>query len=57
MNDRNFSAVENRLVIDDLLDVLYERERATVKMCYFEELGQKEIGKGSACARCTSPAF
>jgi RNA polymerase sigma-B factor len=45
MNDRNFSAVENRLVIDDLLEVLHERERAIVRMRYFEELGQKEIGQ------------
>jgi RNA polymerase sigma-B factor len=44
-NDRNFSAVENRLVIDDLLEVLHERERAIVKMRYFEGLGQKEIGR------------
>jgi RNA polymerase sigma-B factor len=45
VNDRNFSAVENRLVIDDLLEVLHERERAIVKMRYFEDLGQKEIGQ------------
>ena len=45
MNDRNFSAVENRLVIDDLLEVLGERERAIVKMRYFEELGQEAIGQ------------
>ena len=44
-NDRNFSAVESRLVIDDLLEVLHERERVIVKMRYFEGLGQKEIGE------------
>jgi RNA polymerase sigma-B factor len=44
-NDRNLSAVENRLFIDGLLDVLHERERAIVKMRYFEGLGQKEIGQ------------
>jgi RNA polymerase sigma-B factor len=45
VDDRNFSAVENRLVIDDLLEVLHERERAIVRMRYLEELGQKEIGQ------------
>jgi RNA polymerase sigma-B factor len=45
VDDRNFSAVDNRLVIDDLLEVLHERERAIVRMRYLEELGQKEIGQ------------
>jgi RNA polymerase sigma-B factor len=44
-DDLDFSAVENRLVIDDLFEVLHERERAIVRMRYFEELGQKEIGQ------------
>jgi RNA polymerase sigma-B factor len=45
VNDRGLSAVEDRLAIDDLLEVLHEREREIVKMRYFEGLGQKEIGQ------------
>jgi RNA polymerase sigma-B factor len=43
--DRDHATIENRLVIDDLLEVLDEHARAVVKMRYFEELDQKTIGE------------
>jgi RNA polymerase sigma-B factor len=43
--DRDYATIENRLVIDDLLEVLDERERAIVKMRYLEGLDQKAISQ------------
>jgi RNA polymerase sigma-B factor len=43
--DRDVSTVEDRIVIDDLLGPLGERERAIIKMRYLEDLGQAAIGQ------------
>ena len=44
-NDPNFNLTEHRLVVDDLLLSLPERERSIVAMRFFDELSQAEIAE------------
>ena len=43
--DISFEQVENRMIVDSLLDTLPERERRIVIAKIYEELGQSQIAE------------
>ena len=56
VEDPGFGLAEDAATVERLMGVLGDREREVLRLRFAEDLTQSEIGRASACRRCTSRA-